>query len=199
MLRICLLNSFWILGIIVYGQAKNDRLDGFYISVNQFVKNQPSKTGFHIYEKSKPPTSSFGAFVLKEGCFIGVATDEPVGEIWGFTLDGKSYINHNGCYYRIVQHGQLCTYYYLESSIVQYKRPTEDFHAHKTPKVQEKVLVASTGEILDKRANVRRIIEIIKSDPDFRDKRISKKKIDTHISEYNDRHSLTQLARSLKN
>lgn len=198
MARIYVLICFSILNIRAQGQAKNDRLEGFYLSVNDFIKNEPSKIAFHVYEKSKPPNSSFGSFVLKSGCFIGVSTDEPVGEIWGFTLEGQSFISHYGCFYRIVQYGELCTFYYLERSIVEYKRPTEDFHAHKTPKVQEKVLVASTGEVLDKKANIRRIIEIIKSDSYFQDKRIRKKKIDTHIAEYNQRHTLNMLAHFLK-
>ncbi|MEM7109278.1 MAG: hypothetical protein AAF519_13725 [Bacteroidota bacterium] len=184
--------------MMVFGQEKNDRLNGFYLNVEQFVKNQPVKMGFHIYDKFKPQTSSFGSFVLRGGCYIGVATDEPVGEIWGFTLEGESYINHYGCYYRIVLHGGLCTYYYFEKSIVQYRQPTEDFRAHKTPKVQEKVLVASTGKILDKKANVQEIIHIIKSDPYFDDKPIRKRKIDSYILEYNNRNTLQKLAGSLK-
>ncbi len=175
-----------------YGQIDNDRMDGVYLNIDQYIKNEPETVEFHIYNKSKSEASIWEIFREKSYCLIGVEAGVPAYEIWGFAMHGKSYINYDDCYFPILQYGELSTFYFLEKTTTRLRSLEANYFTLVNTDIEEKVLLVTTDEILDQKWDFPRIVEIIKSDSYFKDKKIKKKEIGMYIAQYNKRHPLSE-------
>ncbi len=179
---------------ITYGQTKRDRVEGVYLNIDQFIKNEPEAIGFRLHDKSDPESTIERPHLQRRFCSIAVETEEPVEDVWGFAIEGRAFIKHKNCYFPISQFGRLCTFYYsleiLTSATQDAAGNLQDFKIGST--VMEKVLDVKTGDVLDQKTNSPRIVEIIKSDDFFQDEKIKRKELGMYISRYNKRHPLSE-------
>ncbi len=177
---------------VTHGQINNDRVDGVYLNIDQYISNEPDAVGFRVYDKSDPESSLERPHLQRSFCTMVVETEESVDDVWGFALDGRAFVKYQGCYFPIGQVGQLSTFYYNRDKlikVVEYVLPVRNTR----PRLKHKVLVTKTGEILDQDTQYWDIVGIIQSDPSFTGKYIKRKELGIYISEYNKKHPLSEL------
>ncbi len=163
----------------VYAQfsTHQDRIDGVYFNIEQFIKNEPETVGFRIYDTSKKKAGLNLLLRDKRYCSFEIEIDGLADEIWGFAVEGKSYINYEGCYFPIAQYGELCTFYFLHKSTIHSMNTDQGWNTSEKTYIEEKVLVRAPMRFWISGRTTSRLLRSSSLTPISRIKRSRKKKL----------------------
>ena len=189
-----------------YLQAQSDKelVDGIYLSFSDLMNNEPSMTnrGLASYR-----TDNFRICVqkLKDNDGLDVKKVNP-SKVWGFCKDGQVYIQYlhkdyskysaqEVCFFKLHRIETLSLFFTLKVSGTSNSwaqpnnyNPQQRLGSAVKTKIQEYVFCFTNGAVYSLSHDYKQILEIIKTDDQFKNTKIKKKDLMIYIAQYNKRN-----------
>ena len=190
-----------------YLQAQSDKelVDGIYLSYSELLKNEPSMTsrGLSTYR-----TDNFRICVqnFKNSDEPDVKKVNP-SKVWGFCKDGIVYIQYwhkeytkysrnEACFFKLHRIESLSLFFTIKAmgtsnswaQPMMSPKPQLSFNSAAKTKMQEYVFCFKNGAVYSLSHDFKKILEIIKTDDQFKNTKVKKKDLMVYNAQYNKRN-----------
>ena len=176
--------------------------DGIYLSLEEFKNNSPSIPLPSIVEVGRNQLGNTICMRKLEYVRNDSILEIKAKEVWGICMNGNPYIRYSEgsllpgepCFFKLMSIGSISTFYMqkVENKEAWNIQPYSGMRQLRPSKVKvlQFALDLESGKTFNQKSEANKIIDVIRQDAFFKDRKMKRKEVGIYITQYNNRNPL---------